>query len=200
MVMAPIIRGLTKAAKTATKAVPTHGTFVENLDGILKKGLRRGSALDITPNKEWAKEYPVLLDVPSARPGRFIEHNKFYESANTALPSKVTVDLSQYTDIGAEEALGTINRLKKEHPKIKWYVKGQKALEDPNTLTKKNLVDYYIKEHGVSLEEAEELVRSELSDINNRVPQHMLGYKKGIYDMKSYKDYFNWLMKQGELE
>lgn len=196
MIAAPIAKALSGAVKKISKVTPTHGTDVSNLRGILKTGLRRGSALDITPEKEWAKEYPVILEVPKARPGRFIEHNKFYESANTAMPSRITVDLDQYTDDAAEEAFNEINKLKTEYPGVKWYVKGAKPLDDPDRLTKKNLLTYYTKEMDINLEEAEKLVKTELADIRENVPQRMLGYPKSIHNMTSYKAYMDWLMQQ----
>ena len=198
MAVLPVVRALSKAgkaAKQAVKIIPAHGTDIDNLDGILSKGLRRGSALDMTPTREWTKEYPVILDVPKARAGKYIEHNKFYESANTAMPSRVTVDIEQYTSAGAEEALEKINLLKEQYPQVKWLVKGAKELEDPNALTKKNLRKFFEKE-GLTGTEADEYIKSELSDISMRIPQRMYGYKKPIHSIQQYKDYMDWLMQQ----
>ena len=99
-----------------------HGTDEIALEGILEKGLRAGSALDVTKGKEWASELPVMVSVPGAKKGRFIKHNKYFTSAENAPVSRVTVNLDEYVPRATFKVKQRIMKLAKKHPDVKFTV------------------------------------------------------------------------------
>lgn len=111
--------------------VAWHGTGIEELPEILSKGLNPGSALDFTPTKGWASEYPISVIVPSAKKGMKIEHNDYYKSSNTARVAKVIVDLEQYTEEAVGGVRSEIIKLSKQHPDVEFEIKGEPPLNVP---------------------------------------------------------------------
>ncbi len=104
---------------------PQHGTDIDVLGDILENGLKPGSALDYTIDKSWVSEYPVQIIVPSARRGRKIEHNNFYNSANTARVAKVIVDLDQYQESAVPNIKEQIAELQAKYPDVEFEIKGE---------------------------------------------------------------------------
>jgi hypothetical protein len=74
---------------------PTHSTDIESLEDILESGLRSGSALDLTKDKDWAG-VGVSVVLPTAKLGRKIEHNNYRESSGVAPVGRVIVDGTNY--------------------------------------------------------------------------------------------------------
>ena len=188
-------KALRKAPKAAARALKAfHGTDIKDLETILTQGLREGSALDFSAGKEWAKEYPVVLGFKQAKKGRYVAHNNYYTSVERMYPSTISVDLDQYSSIGAEEALERVSRLKQQYPKIRWTIKGTPPSGADVTL--KNLAKFYEDEFKLPTDEATLMARGEIEDILDNTPRQMYGYTKAIRNMKDYKEYVNWLMAQ----
>uniref|UniRef100_A0A6M3KRG2 Large polyvalent protein associated domain-containing protein n=1 Tax=viral metagenome TaxID=1070528 RepID=A0A6M3KRG2_9ZZZZ len=111
-------------------SAPLHGTDIDQVESILKNGLRAGSALDTTG--EWIGEYPVVVSVPGAQKGRYIEHNKFYENLDDAPVSRVTVDLEQYEHTAADKIKDQIADLAAKYPKVDFVVMNDPGVYKPH--------------------------------------------------------------------
>lgn len=122
---------------------PVHGTDVDMLPSILKEGLRPGSAIDL--KGDWMEDYPVIVSVPEAIKGKYVEHNKYYESANTARPTKITVDLDQYIPSKIDEIRSQIADLAKENPGVKFQILNDPGKAYAPKYSVENLTDLYTK-------------------------------------------------------
>jgi len=126
-ILVKALRGAAKNVKFGTGSVKKfggwgalHGTDVRNIEGILKKGLKPGSALDF--NKEWVEEYPVVMSIPTAEKGKYIEHNKYHTSAGTTPVKSVTVDMDHYEHRASGKIKEDIMRIAEENPKVKFNI------------------------------------------------------------------------------
>jgi hypothetical protein len=77
------------------KGIFFHGTDIDNLDSILRNGLRKGSALD--DNKSWVIGYPVVLKVEALQ-GEYVHHNKYYKSGNVGKILEIDIKLDEYVN------------------------------------------------------------------------------------------------------
>jgi len=170
--------------KAEVEPVPTHGTTLDRLDGILSKGLDRGSALDLTKDRSWVGEYEVQVEVPTARRGKYIAHNDYYESANRAKPTKVIVDIEAFTDQGADVALRQVNELKKKYPKVKWEIKGKGP--GPDAITVSNVAKLYERIYDLPLGEALETAKLDFETDVMRM--YRMDTKKTVRTLDEYEE------------
>ena len=191
MLVAPGAAGL-KLIKKLPFA--THGTDINRVGGILKKGLQPGSALDFTKGK-WSSGYPVQMWFKNPKKGRYIAHNDYFTSSGTNRPYRVNVDLDQLTDRGAEEAIEEVGKLRARFPRVKFSLKGSSP--DPEGLTKANLIDLVKKRYKVSPEEAKELAMETLEDVTGEGAKRMYGYKGRLRNLSDVETYLKWLEEGG---
>ena len=172
--------------------VVTHGTDLDKVESILRGGLRPGSALDHTASGEWSKEFPVQLHFKSPKKGKYVQHNKYYLSSGKEFPDKVVIDLSQYTDAGAEEAMATVSRLREKYPNVRFVLKG-KPPENPSALTQANLTRLFMERYDLPKEEAVSMAKQELEDLKYGAHRNLMGYNKPVTDIPSMEKYYDWL-------
>ena len=180
--------------KSGMNKFAVHGTSLDNLDSILSGGLKRGSALDFTKGNQWASEYEAILSVPKARPGRYIEHNKFYESANKTMPTRVTVDLDVFTDQGADIALRQIDKLKKRFPSVKWTIKGSPP--GPDVVNTTNVAALYKRKYNLPHEDALEQAKFDFEV--DSIDLYRMDTKKSIFNMKDYEEMLDYYESIGD--
>jgi len=180
-----------KPVTKPVKETAYHGTDIDALEGILEKGVHKGSAIDFTKDHSWSSEYPIQIELERAKKGTYIEHNKYYKLANDVKPSKIIIDLDQYTEAGAEDVLKKLDKFRKKYPKVNMIIKGTKPGKD--ALTKTNITEHYQKEYDLSIKDAKEAAKTDLEDINFGRIKSMFGYKKPIRNMEEYKKYLKWL-------
>lgn len=109
---------------------PTHATDIDDLPSILDNGLRRGSALDTTPDREWTESMGAVVHVPDARSGKRIEHNDYHESGAISYPSRVIVDQAAYK----ANVRARVQEMADKHPNVKFeYIdeKGKSNVLNP---------------------------------------------------------------------
>lgn len=179
------------------KGVAAHGTDIDMLEGILQEGLKPGSAIDLTPDRGWAGEYPIQVEVIGAGKGRYVAHNNYWTSANKGTAKRVIVDLEQYTDAGAEDVLSRIDALKKRFPNIAFDVKGKGPQE--GALTRANLIKYMKERYDLPDSEAATEADFHLKDIQDRMPRQ-LGYTRSVHDIEGFGRYLDWLEEQAPKE
>jgi len=92
-----------ESLRAAQFNVPTHSTDIDDVESILQNGLKHGSALDMTKDREWAGT-GVSLVVPFAKKGAKIEHNNYYQSSGVSAVGRVIIDQSNYTNDLSEKA------------------------------------------------------------------------------------------------
>ena len=186
--------GQIRGIKPIKPIKPVHGTTLDRLDGILTKGLDKGSALDLTKGKSWASDYEVMVEVPTARTGEYIAHNKFFKSANIAKPTKVTIDLDFLSDAGAEEALEQIAKLKGKHPGIKWKIKGEPPGADAVTVA--NVAKLYEREYDLTPKDALEIAKVDFE--TDVMGMYRRDTKKYVDTIEEYKNMLKYWEEIGK--
>jgi hypothetical protein len=186
-------KGKTKVKKT-TKGAAVHGTDVDALESILSEGVRQGSAVDFSNKQSWASGYPIQVELIDATKGKYIAHNKYHTLGETAKVKKVTIDLNQYTDAGAEQALALKARLEKKHPEIKWEVLGEAPSD--KALTVDNLTKFFEKEFELPTSEARQWAKDSIREIDTDYMRRYMGYNKPIRNVSDFAAYTEWLIAQ----
>lgn len=103
---------------------PSHSVGdIDDVEEILRTGLRSGTAIDETENKDWA-EYGISLIVPHARKGERIEHNDYYTSRGLSAVGRVIIDRS-IISVSDEK----INQLASKFPLVKF-----ESIEEDGTI------------------------------------------------------------------
>lgn len=111
-----------------------HGTDIDKLESILKGGVEAGSALDTTG--DWINEYPIVVSIPEAKQGEYVEHNLYYKTASKAKVDKVYIDMSQYQHVYANKIRSQIGNIVSKNPNIKFII-----LNDPGPYKPKYTVN-----------------------------------------------------------
>jgi len=114
-----------EAVRAAQFKAPSHSTDIDSVESILSEGLRSGSALDTTPDRDWAGD-GVSLIMPFARKGSKIEHNDYYKSSGVSAVGRIIVDAGAY-NTPLYELESIVQGWKDKHPTVKMEIIDEKG-------------------------------------------------------------------------